>query len=97
MMIDSTKLMFGGSDWSVRRRARLLDQMDQYIKAHINSYDDASLREWRIFGILDKSDEEVLKMAEDYVKVINALFVFQGLVRNESIEEMLTVKNMRFN
>nr|DAZ81419.1 MAG TPA: hypothetical protein [Caudoviricetes sp.] len=97
MMIDSTKLMFGGSDWSVRRRARLLDQMDQYIKAHINSYDDSSIREWRIFGILDKSDEEVLEMAEDYTQFINALFVFQGIVAGESIDEILTVKIGRFN
>ncbi len=97
MMIDSTKLMFGGSDWSVRRRARLLDQMDQYIKAHINSYDDASIREWRIFGILDKSDEEVLKMAEDYVQFINALFVFEGIVAGDSIDDIFTVKIGRFN
>lgn len=97
MMINTDDLMFGKSDWSVRRRARLLDRLDQYIKSHINSYDDSSIREWRIFGILDKSDEEVLEMAEDYTQFINALFVFQGIVAGESIDEILTVKIGRFN
>lgn len=97
MIINTDDLMFGKSDWSVKRRARLLDQMDQYIKSHINSYDDTSIREWRIFGILDKSDEEVLKMAEDYVQFINALFVFEGIVAGDSIDDIFTVKIGRFN
>lgn len=97
MMINTDDLMFGKSDWSVKRRARLLDEMDQYLKAHIDPDDDTAIREWRIFGIWDKTDEEVLEMCEDFTKFINALYVFQFLVRNPSIEEMLTVKIGRFN
>ena len=95
MVIDTKNLMFG--DWSVKRRARILDQMDQYIKAPVDPDDDTSLREWRVFGILDKSDEEVLEMASDWTKFINALWCFEGIIAGESIDEILTVKIGRFN
>lgn len=95
MIIDTKDLRFG--DWSVKRRARILDQMDQYIKTHIDPNDYSSISEWKVLGIWGKSDEEVLKMASDWTKFINALWSFEGIIAGESIDEILTVKIGRFN
>ncbi len=95
MVIDTKDLRFG--DWSVKRRARILDQMDQYIKNHIDPNDYSSISEWKVLGIWGKSDEEVLEMASDWTKFINALWCFEGIIAGESIDEILTVKIGRFN
>lgn len=95
MIIDTKDLRFG--DWSVKRRARILDQMDQYIKTHIDPNDYSSISTWKVWGIWGKSDEEVLEIASDWIKFINALFVFEGIIAGESIDEILTVKIGRFN
>ena len=66
---------FEFKDWSVNRRARALDHMDQYIRKIVN-VDGPDYFFWENHGIGNKSDEEVLKIAADDTAFINALFAF---------------------
>ena len=54
-------------DWSVKRRARMLDHMDQYIRKNIG-VDSSAYFYWENHGIGNKSDKEVLEIAQDDVK-----------------------------
>lgn len=84
---------FEFKDWSVNRRARALDHMDQYIRKIVN-VDGPDYFFWENHGIGNKSDEEVLKIAADDTAFINALFAFYLTTASDS--DVFTIKKERF-
>ena len=79
-------------DWSVNRRARMLDHMDQYIRKNIG-VDSSAYFYWENHGIGNKSDKEVLEIAQDDVKFINVIFAFWITIDDDDI---FTIKKERF-
>lgn len=80
-------------DWSVNRRARALDHMDQYIRKIIK-VDSLDYFFWENHGIGNKSDEEVLKIAADDTAFINAIFAFYITIAADN--DVHTIKKERF-
>ena len=76
---------FEFKDWSVNRRARALDHMDQYIRKIVN-VDGPDYFFWENHGIGN--------IAADDTAFINALFAFYLTTASDS--DVCTIKKERF-
>ena len=79
-------------DWSVKRRARMLDHMDQYIRKNIG-VDSSAYFYWENHVTGNNSDKEMSKIAQANVTFINVIFSFWITIDDDDI---FTIKKERF-
>lgn len=79
--MNINKDTFNFADWDVKRRARALDNMDQFVQKNIKKGSDLFF--WELKGVGNKSDEEVLEIASNDTAFINVLFAFYVTVAGD--------------